>query len=476
VFAQSLAFFSLAARPHRALFLLLTSVAVAQSGCTKNDTQGSNGSNNDGTDTDESESDEGDSSAASSEDSSTDKSDASDSADDSEGTSDGDTDHESDEESDGSSSQSDDSADESSSEDGDETSEASDESESGENSDSDTTTPSDECQWKPLKAYEDHVEPSSMPPGGLAVENVPMFIAIGWDDNGFVDGMDWALDYYQTKRNPKGNGNPCTFDDLPARATFYITSQFALEEQWRRAYEEGHEIGNHTNSHDMTLQQNGDKNVWLGEMSTCNSYLHDTVGVPADAIVGFRTPFLSHSEQTYEAIVETGFFYDCSIEHYKELATDAFIWPYTLDNGRHANSTFNTTPNGKYAGLWEMPVYQILLDEGGNNAITGFDYNMWAQSKLSKEQALSAFKVTLAQRMKSNRAPLLIGAHTDYYSADNDDANNASTGASYQERREAIEEFIDFALNEYPEVRVVSYLDVLHWMREPVGLDGKRGR
>ena len=233
---------------------------------------------------------------------------------------------------------------------------------------------------------------------------------------------------------------------------------------------ERHEVGNHTKSHAETLQLNGDKNVWLDEMNSCNNYLHDNLSIQVDEIIGFRTPFLSHSEATYEAMADVGFVYDCSVEHYVDLTHGAYVWPYTLDGGKHSESTYNTTPHGKYPGLWELPVYQILLDDGGTNAITGFDYNMWAQSKMSKSTALNAFKASLAHRMKTNRAPLLIGMHTDYYSKDNDDANKASTGASWQERRETIEEFMDYALETYPEVRIVTYRDVLHWMREPVGL------
>jgi hypothetical protein len=74
----------------------------------------------------------------------------------------------------------------------------------------------------------------------------------------------------------------------------------------------------------------------------------------------------------------------------------------------------------------------------------------------------------------ANRAPLLIGAHTDLYSMNNPDAG--MTAASIADRRAAIEEFLTWALAYHPAVRVVPYAEVMKWMQAPVGLDGSKGR
>jgi hypothetical protein len=54
-----------------------------------------------------------------------------------------------------------------------------------------------------------------------------------------------------------------------------------------------------------------------------------------------------------------------------------------------------------------------------------------------------------------------------------DDAVGGAT--TVQQRREVIEEFIEWALAYHPAVRFVPYDQVIRWMQNPVGLDGTRG-
>jgi hypothetical protein len=81
---------------------------------------------------------------------------------------------------------------------------------------------------------------------------------------------------------------------------------------------------------------------------------------------------------------------------------------------------------------------------------------------MTKGEFLATLKHTLDKRLQGNRAPLLFGAHTDYYSTKYTGAPNATS----DERRAAIEEFIDYALSK-PDVRIVSAKQVLDWMRLP---------
>jgi hypothetical protein len=264
--------------------------------------------------------------------------------------------------------------------------------------------------------------------------------------------------------------------------TFFINSHVgittdALKALHARAYHEGHEAGNHTDTHADTLQQNPDLAVWNHEMSTCNDYLV-SLGVPRLEILGFRTPFLQQSEATFTAIVEQKFRYDSSIEHY--YGVGGFDWPYTLDHGKDATHAYQTFPTGSYPGLWEMPVNELMLDTTGYTAVTGLDYNMWIAKKMTRKQFVDTLKANLDIRMKggtspANRAPLMFGGHTDLYSRFNADAN-ATAATPVNERRAAVEEFIDYALSYDGAVRIVPYAQVLHWMQAPVGLDGTKGK
>jgi len=324
--------------------------------------------------------------------------------------------------------------------------------------------------------------PSTMPPGGLDIENVPQFVSIGFDDNAYEDGMQWILDFMKSKVNPGAGGNPCNFDGAPARATFFINSHVgitpdALKALHGRAYSDGHEVANHTDTHGDALMQNPDKAVWTREITTCNDYLTG-LGVPRDQIIGFRTPFLQQSEATFQAIVEQKFRYDCSIEHYYGMG--GFDWPYTLDGGRDTTHAYQGLPAGKYPALWELPVNELMTAATGWQAVTGFDYNFWIAKKMAKQAVVDMLMANLEIRLQggnypANRAPLLIGGHTDLYSHANANANMAAT-APVADRRAAIEEFIDRALAYHPAVRIVPFAAVLRWMQNPVGLDGSKGQ
>ena len=318
--------------------------------------------------------------------------------------------------------------------------------------------------------------------------NVPQFIAIGFDDNRYDDGMQWALDMIKPKVNPAGRGDHCTFDGTPARVSFFIESLVSevrptLAALHLRAYTDGNEVGNHTDTHGTSLQQNPDVNAWLQEMNTCNGYLTG-LGVPKADIIGFRTPFLAYSGATFDAIAQEAFVYDCSIEHF--LSATGEDWPYTLDNGPSKNSyaaTSGATAPGNHAGLWELPVHEFLAS-GVWNGVTGLDYNVWCKAKMNPTDALNLLKASLDLRFKgdsrapANRAPFFIGGHTHLYSdqyVTGDPSDAAECVNTVAERKMVIEQFIDYALSYDPAVRIVPYAEILRWMQHPVGLDGTKG-
>ena len=49
--------------------------------------------------------------------------------------------------------------------------------------------------------------------------------------------------------------------------------------------------------------------------------------------------------------------------------------------------------------------------------ITGFDWNFWAEFKMTRIEVEAILKHTLDLRLKGNRAPFLIGMHSDMYSS-----------------------------------------------------------
>ncbi len=320
----------------------------------------------------------------------------------------------------------------------------------------------------------DYVPPDTIPPGGLTPDKVPMFVTFGFDDNPYGDGVQYFVDLLHDKKNPVGNGNPLTFDNAPCRISFYCTGRFAEVEEsgadakaaWKTAYEDGHEIANHSWSHEDTLQLNSNVDSWKFEMAKTNDSLSQWLGMPVNAIEGFRTPFLAYSVATFQALQAIGFRYDCSIEYnYGSNDGTGYLWPYMLDSGGIAD-TPGKEVEGSYPGIWELPVHTIITAPIGWSKTAGFDYNMWYQKMMSKAAFLSALKYNFDQRLKGNRAPFMFGTHTQYYSALN---TEPIPNASMEEAREAMKEFIEYVLTK-DEVRIVRMVDIVNWMENPVAL------
>lgn len=364
--------------------------------------------------------------------------------------------------------------------------------------------------------YTDSLDASRSHPGSdsIALEQVPMFISFGWDDNGISDkkgggGSTWILKYLSKKKNNKGTGNSKTFDGAPVRCAFYMTGKYGQEwvyedfpgvrANWKKLYKDGHEIGNHSTHHLMKVEEVGkdnwvatnfdgraySKEEWLEkEINPCHDLLTRSfskkdakkgIGIPAKELKGWRTPRLEWNDSLLSALTEKGYVYDCSMELEAEGDGTNFWWPHTLNNGSPVHENVSS-----HRGLWEMPAYRFVIpknlrgeDKVGDSIMTGLDYNVWAPRdwgalELTGPEFTEILKYTLDQRMKGNRAPMLVGVHSDIYSAEKD-GEYPGTGSS-RNRQKAIEDFIDYAQKTYPEVRIVTPYQIIEWMREPSAL------
>ncbi|MCF2857284.1 hypothetical protein L1286_07375 [Pseudoalteromonas sp. SMS1] len=348
--------------------------------------------------------------------------------------------------------------------------------------------------------YTDYQPWSQMPPSQLRPVQVPLFISIGFDDNGSKEGMDWIIDFTRNLHNATGTNNTATFDGSPIRFSFYNTPSYiesiandpvGIKHAWREAWLNGHEIGNHTWSHrdGGPDTNNFSEQEWIEELTVTQTWLSkpfdatevDTgandaagPGIPRNEIVGFRTPYLNHNNALFSALVKGHFVYDTSIEEGwgSQYNGTNNPWPYTMDHGTPTKRV-GKPDVGNFPGLWQLPSNVFEKPLGGK--MVAFDTNMWVGSAMSKEEVLEILKHNLHLRLAGNRSPLLYGAHANIYAAEYDKGGRATT---YLERQQAIEEFIHYALslkvNGQPVVRVVPFKDIVEWMRNPKPLtDGK---
>lgn len=333
--------------------------------------------------------------------------------------------------------------------------------------------------------YIDHRPPSDKPPGGLTPSQVPQFIVLGFDDNTKAVGMNWILDFLDSKTNPAGTGNKATYDGTHLRSTFfhitrYLTPQNRpLLDACRKAVTTGHETAIHTDTHPHTL--NAAVDFIENEITTCinkltAAYPSTGIGCAPDTLCGYRGPFLEYNNKVLTIIKNKGIWYDCTIEEGWQADQDGtnYLWPYTLDNGSPGNAVFRDWGYRElllsYPGLWLLPAYAVivppdlrqkLLGRGPdftleNGKITGFDWNLWFKYKMDAPEVIATLKYTLDLRLVGNKAPFIFGVHSNYY--------------VIPSRQQALDGFVKYALTK-KDVRFVSFKQLLDWLQTPAALD-----
>jgi peptidoglycan/xylan/chitin deacetylase (PgdA/CDA1 family) len=350
---------------------------------------------------------------------------------------------------------------------------------------------------------------SSAPPAGLAVERVPQFVLFSFDDNGISGrndsstdgGLAFVTNLFDGRTNPAGSGNRRTYDGEAATFSFYVVTRYIAEpdvdapehvkRQWRASVDAGHEIGLHTHSHPHAAAFTADE--WQREIDLCRSWLTRPfdgeraadgdvgIGMAAEELVGFRAPYLEHGPALFPALRRAGLAYDSSIEEGFSEGFDGtnLVWPYRIA----------TSAEDPAAELWEIPAYVLIVPPDSecerygvapglrdrlaevqdyfdpqDGKITGFDWNLWVDFGMTRNEVVATVTYSLDQRLAGNRAPLSIGAHSDIYSSryPSDGLN-----ATAEERQMALAEILDYALSK-AEVRVVSARQILEWVRAPV--------
>lgn len=346
----------------------------------------------------------------------------------------------------------------------------------------------------------DNLDPATTPPAGLDTAKVPLFISLGFDDNKYADGVDWVRDTLLKGRfNHEGAGNRATYDGTPMAVDFFVIgnadypwaenpynqpvpSSRPVTKSWKTAYMNGQGINNHTWTHQHNLsdlqfdQSSGELPSLLTEIGMCSKYLINIAGIPYSEIYGLRTPYLASSVSnnlSFKATSDLGMLYDCTLDNGmqgnapKEWAYP--YWPGTMNNGWIWYKTMATE------GLWQMPnaIYQVT--ENGTFSDKGFDSGPkgWPGGA-SGDAMFKQMKSAIEWAYKKNRAAVDLGLHSDYYSAkaqatSGTAASNFSTGLT--ERQGALIQLLDWIEAELPDARVVTKIDVIRWMRNPVTLD-----
>ncbi len=275
-------------------------------------------------------------------------------------------------------------------------------------------------------------------PSGLSRSETPQFVVITFDDALHETASDLTEQIAgQQHSNPNGSIVPFTY---------YVSTNYTNYHLVQQRYAQGHEIAVHTMTHTTDTQTSYD--VWRAEIVGAREALSNIAEIPLADVVGFRAPFLQHSDLSTAVLHEEGFLYDSSIAEAPGLLSNnaaEFIWPYTLDSMGAQECHSGECPQYNYPGLWQVPMW-MLLDEA-NRPMAVMD------PPGTRDSLLNLFSHNFDQRHQGNRAPLGIFLHAGWL--------------SNPQHVQAVNDFIQYA-NTHNDVWFVTNRQLIEWIKNPV--------
>ncbi len=278
-------------------------------------------------------------------------------------------------------------------------------------------------------------------PAGLPKESTPQFLLITVDD-----GLN-QLSYDATHKvlghghkNP--NGSPLPF-------TYYVQVKYTDFHKVQQRYAEGSEIAVHTMTHNTGVTT--DYDTWYAEIIGCRNALSKYAKIPQEDIVGFRAPYLAHSDASFHVLANNGFLYESSVGEVigkKSKGIDSYIWPYTFEETDAQNYGAGEGPKQPYPNLWEVPMWSFY--KADKTITTPMDYPG------THAELIAMFKEAFNARYNGNRAPMGLFFHSSWFEKESNVA--------------ALNDFLSWALAQNG-VWSVTNRQLIEWMKTPQTID-----
>lgn len=333
--------------------------------------------------------------------------------------------------------------------------------------------------------------PSNSPPGNLTVEQIPQFVLIGHDNA--LDGLPYALMVQLLGNKTQKNG--CS---VPV--TWFAERYHSDCAAGQAALARGHEVAMQANrfspsdpftATDPSPNYNsrdpvtGQPSVEI-EITMSRKWWNEECGLPLKDMVGFRAQEYYNNPPVRQALSKNGWLYDSTlVERYypgspTSPSANETLWPYTMDAGIVQECDFFGPEVGKcnssesYKGLWEVPLYQ-WQDGDTMLGVSGY-----GDTRIPGMPAIPDMLVMLKQQLKNRlyagRTPFTINTFYEWMTnkpetPPADDPNCLRCLRPPSANGLALANFVEWATVNVPEVRFVTYSDLIRWMQDPVPLD-----
>jgi peptidoglycan/xylan/chitin deacetylase (PgdA/CDA1 family) len=286
----------------------------------------------------------------------------------------------------------------------------------------------------------------------LPIEQVPQFVLLTHDDAtndiavGAVGNATTGL------LNPHGCAIP---------ATFFTSKMLTDCAVVQAAWQAGDEIATHTISHlELGTGFTGGAGGLEGEIVGERDFLVDECGLPADDVVGFRSPYLIHNPDIRKVLSTHGFLYDSTINEHWPMPTSPTggerLWPYTMDSGIPQDCAWTSNlclPTEKYPGMWEVPVW-VMQTETYPIPAYSMDY---CDGTGGPCDALELMKSNFLLAYNGNRAPVPLYIHSPWLAT-----------PKYQAATRA---FAEWVTTNYKDAYFVTMHQLVQWAAAPVPKD-----
>lgn len=293
----------------------------------------------------------------------------------------------------------------------------------------------------------------------------PQFMLLTHDDSTAALSTSLFAEAVGATKNPNGCTLPVTYFTMEGGSDCDV-----IKQRWQA----GDEIAGHSITHQPMDSKfaNTEK-----EIIGTRQWLINTCGIPAEDVVGWRSPYLVNNPTHRQSLVKGGYKYDSTInEHWPDQRLTNSepetvspnganrLWPYTMDYGIAQNCQWTgnvCNPDEKYPGLWEIPVWNIQTDNYPDNAYaldpcsTDIPYTAGTKTPLPCD-IFTLLKDNFDKAYSGNRAPVPLFFHSPWLSQPN--------------TMKALQKFIAYA-TEKKDVYFVTMRQLMEWMQNPVDVD-----